>query len=183
MVSKVIAGDPNGFAGVSEHSQQVALMAAVAHYAKYFREQIKTCEPLLESAVNGIEATDRWAEVKRCERLALALEWLHAVPNGGTRGGDKRSAMIAGANMKAEGAKTGVSDLMLCAARHGYHGFAIEMKKPGNLKGESEEQKRYGEYLRSEGYLYAVFDNWWGAMRAIMWYLDFAHCLEWELPS
>lgn len=158
MVSKVIAGDPNGFAGVSEHSQQVALMAAVAHYAKYFRE-------------NGNE------------RLSLSLEWLHAVPNGGTRGGDKRSAMIAGANMKAEGAKTGVSDLMLCAARHGYHGFAIEMKKPGNLKGESEEQKRYGEYLRSEGYLYAVFDSWWGAMRAIMWYLDFAHCLEWELPS
>lgn len=169
MSKSSIAGDPNSFAGASEHSQQVALMAACAHYAKYFRE-------LAVSAANPVERSE-------AERKSLALDWLHAVPNGGTRGGDKRSAMIAGANMKAEGAKTGVSDLMLCAARHGYHGFAIEMKKPGNLKGESAEQKAYGAWLMREGYLYAVFDSWAHALRAIMWYLGFEHCLEWALPQ
>lgn len=162
MNHKAIAGDPNGFAGASEHSHQVALMAACAHYAEYFKGQ------------NGEAAA----------RQSRALTWFHAVPNGGSRGdGTKRGAMISGANMKAEGTKTGVSDLMLCAARRGYHGFAIEMKAPGKLSGESKEQKQYGAYLAGEGYLYAVFDNWGKAMRAIMWYLDFEHCLEWELPS
>ena len=112
-----------------------------------------------------------------------ALKWYHAIPNGGTRGGDKRSAMIAGANMKAEGLKRGVSDTCLPVARHGYHGFYIELKAPGKLKGESVEQKAFGAFLASEGYLYAVFDSWHAAFRALMWYLSFEHSKRWHLPD
>jgi hypothetical protein len=169
MVDK-IAGDPNSFAGASEHSQQVALMAAVAHYAKYFEDR----------SLNEAVSEDERA---RSAKLTATLRWYHAIPNGGTRGGDKRSAMIAGANMKAEGAKAGVSDTCLPVARRGYHGFYIQMKAPGKLKGESAEQKDFGAWLTSEGYLYAVFDSWAKAMRAIMWYLDFEHCLAWSLPD
>lgn len=157
--------DPSSFAGTSEHSHQVALFAAVAQYVVRL----------------GYES-----------EAGRALKLLHAIPNGGTRGGDKRSAMIAGANMKAEGAKPGVSDIMLPVARHGYHGFYIEMKAPGKgrrvnrsgvlVTGESEEQIAWGKAVSDEGYLYAVFDSWSDALRALMWYLGFEHSLNWPLP-
>jgi hypothetical protein len=143
-----IVGDPGKFAGASEHSQQVALFAAVAQYALEVPE--------------------------------LAL--YHAVPNGGSRGSDKRSAMIQGATMKAEGAKAGVSDTFLPVARRGYHGFYLEMKAPGKLKGESKEQKEWGAAVTAQGYLYAVFDSWHGALKALMWYLGFEHSKNWPLP-
>lgn len=164
-MSEKVLGDPSAFAGTSEHSQQVALFAAVAQYMD----------------------------------VAHELKWLHAVPNGGSRGdGTKRGAMIQGAGLKAEGVKTGVSDLMLCVARQGYHGFAIEMKAPGKIKrepsgsvrlgrdgkrmtGESDEQIAYGDWLGQQGYLYAVFDSWRDALKALMWYLGFEHSKEWEL--
>lgn len=174
-MSEKIIGDPAAFAGVSEHSQQVALMAAVAQYAD---------------------------DVSLDDRTRKALEWMHSIPNGGGRGSDKRSAMISGANMKAEGTKTGVSDLHLPVARHGYISFYIEMKKPGEGKwmlkrgevgageggrvwvsGESEDQIAFGAWAQSEGHLYAVFYNWYSALRAIMWYLGFAHTKAWALPE
>lgn len=154
----MIPGDPNSFGGASEHSQQVALFAALAQYENHFR-------------------------LTGDERMANAIRWVHAIPNGGSRGSDKRSAMIAGANMKAEGVKTGVSDIDVVAACHGYHGFKIELKAPGKLKGESKEQKAYGAWLAQCGYLYAVFDSWQDALKAIKWYLGIeAHPFEWALP-
>jgi hypothetical protein len=181
-----VLGDPSAFAGTSEHSQQVALFAAVAQYENYFRS-IASDE--LRSPVERSEA----------KRNEAALHWVHAVPNGGSRGSDKRSAMISGANMKAEGAKSGVYDIACHVARHGYVGFDIEMKKPGTIKrepngsvrldrsgnamdGRSEEQRGYGEWLSSEGRLGAVFDSWSDALKALMWYLGFEHSLNWPLP-
>ena len=144
--------EPSRLAGASEHSHQVALFAALAEVEYKARQ-------------NG------------CEALAEALHWIHAVPNGGARGSDEkggdRLARIRGGQLKAEGVKSGVSDVDIPAARHGYHGFKIEMKAPGKLKGESTEQKAYDAYLASEGYLYAVFDSWEDAFNAIAWYLGF----------
>jgi hypothetical protein len=189
-----VIGDPGKFAGASEHSQQVALFAAVAQYAFSFRKegedlQLGSLFPnnLLEWwEKNGkspiVDAQVMFDAGQRLVDIAEALEWFHAIPNGGTRGSDKRSAMIAGANMKAEGAKPGVSDTCLPYAAHGYHGFYIEMKAPGKLKGESDDQKRYGAYLAKRGYLYAVFDSWHAALKALMWYLGFEHSKEWVLP-
>ena len=165
MPAMKILGDPSSFAGSSEHSQQVALFAAVAQYMESVPE----------------------------------LKWLHAVPNGGSRGSDKRSAMISGANMKAEGQKKGVYDLHLPVARCGYHSFYIEMKAPGVIKrnpdgsvrvnpkgmlmdGRSDEQIAFGAFIATEGSLGAVFDSWVDAFRALMWYLGFEHSKAWELP-
>lgn len=179
-----IPGDPAELAGVSEHSHQVALMAAVAQYAYEFGKLASEHEALMkQNSECPATSMAHWAHHERYKRLADALEWLHAIPNGGGRGSDKRSAMISGANMKAEGQKKGVSDLCLNVGRQGYRCFYIEMKKPGQLKGESPEQKAFGAWIMSEGGLYAVFDNWHSALRAIMWYLGFEHSKAWPLPE
>jgi len=155
--------DPASFAKADEHSHQVALMAACAQYAW-----------------NGVPE----------------LRWFFAVPNGGSRGDSEKSARIQGALMKAEGVKKGVADCCLPVARHGYHGFFIEMKRPGtfgakqvvrkdgsNEKGQSKEQIAFEGFAMEQGYLYAVFENWWSAFRALMWYLGFEHTRAWALPD
>ena len=111
------------------------------------------------------------------------LKWFHAVPNGGSRGDSARSAQIEGARLKAEGVKRGVADCSLPVARQGYHGFYIEMKRPGALGAQSKEQKEFEAFCKEQEYLYAVFENWWSAFRALMWYLGFEHTRGWRLPE
>lgn len=183
-----IPGDPNELAGSSEHSHQVALFAALAQYAFYFEK---------------IARDEMRSEVERsaAERNKCAFEWIHAIPNGGGRGNDMRSAMITGAYMKAEGQKRGVYDIAINVARRGYIGFDIEMKAPGVIKrapdgsvrvspkgelmdGRSDEQREYGKWLSSEARLGGVFDSWGDALRAILWYLGIeAHPFKWEIPA
>lgn len=91
------------------------------------------------------------------------VKWIFAVPNGGDRN------PITAARLKAEGVKSGVSDICLPFARQGYHGFYIEMKKPKGK--ESPSQVEFGKFLSSEGYLYTMCDSWEKARDAIMWYL------------
>lgn len=111
------------------------------------------------------------------------LRWFFAIPNGGSRGDTARSAQIQGAIMKAEGVKKGVADCLLPVARQGYHGFFIEMKRPGAMDGQSKEQKEFEQWCAGQGYLYAVFDSWWSAFRGLMWYLGFEHTRAWNLPG
>ena len=129
--------NPDSIAGSSEHSQQAALLSAVA-----------------QLLVNSQDSN------------VLALHWLYAIPNGGDRN------RVVAANMKAEGVKRGVADLCMPVARRGYHSFYIEMKRPGNLSGQSTEQKDFADFVRGEGSLYAVFDNWRDAFHALCWYLN-----------
>lgn len=156
--------EPSKLAGASEHSHQVALFAALAEVEYKFKTIAE------DSSRSDVERSE-------AQRNCSVLHWIHAVPNGGARGSDEkggdRLARIRGGQLKAEGVKSGVSDVDIPAARQGYHGFKIEMKAPGKLKGESDEQKKYGAYLASEGYLYAVFDSWEDAFNAIAWYLGF----------
>lgn len=91
------------------------------------------------------------------------VKWIFAVPNGGDRN------PITAARLKAEGVKSGVSDICLPFARQGYHGFFLEMKKPGGK--ESPTQKEFGAFLKSENYLYTMCDSWDKARDAIQWYL------------
>jgi hypothetical protein len=73
---------------------------------------------------------------------------LHHSPNGG-----KRNAIEA-AKFKAMGVRAGFPDLILCIARHGYHGLFIELK---TTKGRQSENQKYYEYLLEEqGYRYEV---------------------------
>lgn len=90
---------------------------------------------------------------------------LFAIPNGGERN------IIVASRLKAEGVKSGVSDLMLPVARQGFHGLFIEMKKPGKLKSESANQKAFGAQVQQDGYLYRCCDSWVLAAETLTWYL------------
>ena len=92
------------------------------------------------------------------------LKWMYAIPNGGERN------IIVAAALKAEGVKSGVSDVCLPFAYMGYHGFYIEMKKPGGK--ESKEQKDFGKFLTDQRYLYMCCDTWEKARDAIIEYMD-----------
>jgi hypothetical protein len=92
------------------------------------------------------------------------LKWLHAIPNGG-----ERNAAVA-ARLKAEGVKSGVSDISLPCARKGFHGLYIEMKKPGGR--ESANQKEFGAYLIEQKYLYRCCDHWEKARETLDWYMS-----------
>ena len=109
------------------------------------------------------------------------LRWYHAVPNGGSRGTDHRSAMMVGALLKSTGTKAGVSDTYLPVPRQGYHGLYIELKRPGGT--ETAHQKEFGAFVQAQGYLYYVADHWAKAFRALMWYLGFSHTQDWLLPD
>ena len=89
---------------------------------------------------------------------------MFAIPNGGERN------IIVASRMRAEGVKSGVSDICLPVPRHAYHGFFIEMKKPGGK--ESETQKAFGKGVMANGYLYSMFDCWEKAANALTWYLS-----------
>jgi hypothetical protein len=92
------------------------------------------------------------------------LEWLYAVPNGG-----ERNRAVA-ARLKAEGVKSGVSDLCLPYRAKGYSGLYIEMKKPGGK--ESKEQKEFGAFVSTQRFLYRCCTSWDEAVETIAWYLD-----------
>lgn len=73
----------------------------------------------------------KWAKLQEVKHPEL--KWLFAIPNAAKRG--PRLAAI----MKAEGLKSGVSDLCLPVARGGYHALYVEMKA---LDGKTEETQR-----------------------------------------
>jgi len=92
------------------------------------------------------------------------LVWLYAIPNGGQRN------IITAAGLKAEGVKSGVSDICLPVARSTFHGLYIEMKKPGGK--ESPQQIEFGKFLTAQGYLYKCCDHWNLARDTIISYMN-----------
>lgn len=120
--------------------------------------------PILDGGFSPVGV--RWRKDEHCEQVALIqwaawmsfrasrgeadlifkkLDWLFAIPNGGDR--DK---IVAG-RMKAEGVKSGVSDLFLPVARGGYFGLWIEMKRHDG--GEVlANQTKFLEFVGKEGY-------------------------------
>lgn len=91
------------------------------------------------------------------------LEFLHHVPNGGKR--DKATA----AALKRQGVRAGVPDIVLPAARAGWHGLYIELKAGKNTTTGS--QKRWLGYLCRQGYYTAVCYGWQPAAELIERYL------------
>jgi len=80
----------------------------------------------------------RWAEYHP------KLEFMYAVPNGGKR--NKREAV----RLKKQGVKSGVYDICLPIARHGYHGLYLELKIGKNNL--TDNQKRFKRYVEANGY-------------------------------
>lgn len=94
--------------------------------------------------------------VTEAQEQAIVVEWcewkkipVFHVPNGGYR--HKHTA----AQLKAQGVRRGVPDLVVPLARNGFHGLFIEMKRcdGGAL---SKEQAEWLRMLRDEGYMAEV---------------------------
>lgn len=104
----------------------------------------------------------KWAELNR-QKFPM-LKALFAIANGGHR------HITVAMQMKAEGVKPGVPDLMLPYPSNGYNGLFVEMKRRvgGRL---SEEQKQWREMLQGYGYCVRVCKGWEEAKDAITDYL------------
>jgi len=152
----------------TEHAHQVALFA----YAAVAR-------------MHGFHIADKWAESKLLQHLVSfevkvpALEWLHAIPNGGSRGDSVKSRKIHGAQLKAEGVRRGVPDIFLPWPNCGYSGLYIEMKKPSvkpkresSKGGLSKEQIKFKNYALGVGFGFIVCYSWKEAAKALQGYIE-----------
>lgn len=106
------------------------------------------------------------------------LKWLHHIPNGGSRGGDERSAQIHGARLKGQGVKSGIPDIFLPVPKSGYHGLYIEMKKPSERPkterskgGLSDDQIEFMAFAQASGYGAITCYTWIEAKDVIRQYL------------
>lgn len=110
---------------------------------------------------------------KRTEPLWALL---FAIPNGGKR--DK----ITASNLKREGVKAGIPDVMLPVARAGWHGLFIELKRPKNkelkkAKGTVQDvQEPWHIELSEQGYCVAVCYGWLEAANYVSAYLRMEPC-------
>lgn len=106
------------------------------------------------------------------------LQFIHAIPNGGSRGDSKRTASITGAMLKAEGLKKGIFDVFLPFPYNGFAGLYIEFKKPdakpkreGTKGGLSDEQIEFGNYAKKVGYKAVVCYSYEEGINEIKEYL------------
>lgn len=104
-----------------------------------------------------------WAALSAGRWPELAL--MYHIPNGGSR-----SKSEAG-RFRAEGVKAGVPDICLPAARGGYHGLYIELKR---VKGGrvSPAQQGWIAALRDQGYCACVCKGWDDAAYVVKKYLE-----------
>ena len=94
----------------------------------------------------------------------LGVLWFHC-PNGGTR--NIREA----ANLKAQGVKRGISDVIILEPRGCYHGLMIELK---SAKGRlSESQKIFLKKCDANGYAVSVCYSFDSAKGVIDTYMSF----------
>lgn len=114
------------------------------------------------------------------DAAVLALKWIHAIGNGGSRGDSVKSRAIRGGHMKAEGVKPGIADIFLPAPRGEWHGLYIEMKKPAEKPkresskgGLSDEQIAYRDWCYAVGYGWCVCYSWSEAVNIIKQYMGY----------
>lgn len=132
----------------------------------------------------GFEVADFWDKtgmVKKNEGEPIdGLEWIHHIPNGGSRGSDAKSRAIRGAKLKAEGVKSGVIDIFWPNPIGSYCGLYIEMKAPKEKPkkstskgGLSEDQIKFGNYVMSVGYCVKVCYTYLEAVNALKEYCGY----------
>jgi hypothetical protein len=155
----------------TEHAHQVALFAwaAIAEH-------------------QGFDVANMWAfggltlEAAKATGMVLPvpeLHWFFAIPNGGSRGDDEKTRAIRGGALKAEGVRSGVSDTFLAVKRGEYSGLFIEMKKPSEKPvkatskgGVSDEQRSFGEFVKTQGFGFVVCYSWIEAVENLTAYLN-----------
>lgn len=94
---------------------------------------------------------------------AVIATYLFAIPLGGKRN------PIEAKRLKAEGAKPGVSDLMLPLRRQGFAGLWLELKAPGGRP--TALQSAWLARMARAGYRAEWRDNWLDAADVIAGYL------------
>lgn len=104
----------------------------------------------------------KWAAMAAGKYPELRL--MYHVPNGGSRN------PLEAHNLKMQGVRRGVPDIVLPVPRGGYHGLYIELKrrKGGRL---SEDQKVWIDRLNHLGYRAVVCRGWDAARAEIETYL------------
>lgn len=130
---------------------------------------------------SGSESSEQIALFMQCALYVgkyPELEWYFAIPNGGLR--DK----ITSGKLKAEGVKAGVSDTALLVKRGCYSGLLIELKKRSvkpkkttSKGGASDEQIKFGNFVKSQGYAFYICYGWEEAWDCIQWYLKLDNTL------
>lgn len=105
--------------------------------------------------------------IKRAAYNAITRDYLFAIPNGGMR------HPIEAHNLKLQGVKAGIPDLMLAYPSNNYHGLFIELKRNSPRKGLiSAEQAIWLHRLQNAGYLATVAYGWEDAWKIITNYLQ-----------
>lgn len=93
----------------------------------------------------------------------LPSKLLLAIPNGGSRN------IIEAKNLKAQGVKSGVSDVLLLIPKRGYACLCMEFKTP--VGKQSDEQKLFQKETESVGNKYVVVRSVKEATDILRWYL------------
>lgn len=122
---------------------------------------------------NRSEATEQERVIDWCrwrERGTPGLELIFHVPNGGSRN------TLEAANLKRQGVKAGVPDLVLPVPQNGFHGLYIEMKFGKN--GTTKKQEWWLERLAEQGYKTTVCHGAEEAIKTIVEYMGIAEGAE-----
>lgn len=93
------------------------------------------------------------------------LELMFHVPNGGSR------HVLEAVNLKKQGVKSGVPDIVLPAPKGKYHGLYLELKATKKNK-PSDNQKWWIEELNNQGYKAEVAYGFDEAIQVITSYLE-----------
>ena len=115
-----------------------------------------TPEQLARSGTESAEQTALFCACALNVGKYPELKWFHAVPNGGSRGDTAGLRAMRGAQLVAEGVRSGVADTCLPVKRGPYSGLYIELKKRSvkpkkatSKGGLSDEQIEFGEFVKS----------------------------------
>lgn len=116
------------------------------------------------------EGLEQAALIKELElRLPAVAALIYHVPNGGHR------HKLVAINLKGQGVKAGVPDLVLPMARGGYFGLYIEFKAtPPNDAAVSASQHAWIRRLNDQGYMAIVCRGHFDAMEQMRAYLRLA---------
>lgn len=95
----------------------------------------------------GKEAIEQIKLFQICNFIS-ECKFMFSIPNGGSRN------RIEAYNLKRQGLKSGVPDIMLPVAKCNYHGLFIELKQGKNKT--TDNQVKYIDYLNKNGYLAVV---------------------------
>lgn len=94
----------------------------------------------------------------------LPLKLLFAVPNGGSRN------IIEAKNLKAQGVKSGVSDVILLIPKKGYSCLCMEFKTA--VGKQSDEQIAFQYQAEKAGNKYTIVRSVKEAIDILKWYLE-----------